>query len=65
MCEDNIMAKVVSSLTSALSSYILQVVMGPVSYLGPAAPIRYMAMTLSRIQLGRPDTRDDTTLAMI
>ena len=51
------MAKVVSSLTSALPSRILPRVMGL------ASPED--RMTLWRIQLGRADMWDDTTLAII
>ena len=49
------MTKVVSSLTSALSNCILPLLRSS----GDTRP-----MSLWRIQLGRADIRDDTTLAM-
>ena len=58
------MANVVSSLTSALPNCILHRVMGLASPLEVRTLGDTRPMTLLRVQLGRADMRDDTTLAI-
>ena len=63
--KDNTMAKVVSSRISTRSGCIIPQVMGPVSYFGPAAQVRYRPQHPSDVQSDRADMRDGTTLATI
>ena len=59
------MAKVVSSFTSALPNCILLRVMGLVHIALDLRAICTRPITLWRIQQGRADMQDDTTLAMV